>query len=387
MAYGVETLHTTRGTQIDFETHQNPNSTIKGVVAHWGEPIPDPILKDRILEIFPDSSLEDNTGFERIWHQKDGSTREQGIADELEVARLVGNRTMEVNGWKPKDIAGLVLGSGVPIVDDPRYTNYAKVVAQELGLNEDTYLHSTYAACASGGIELINALSNPELKGKPVLVMGMEGITYLTENFDPEISDALFMRFFSNGAAGLGVIPDGNMTLLRSAHGVVEDKRGTLKAMMTYGRLMNLEGDVWQDIEGASMIKLPIPTDKKRGEMQGPKTAHFFYTNGVRAISPLYEEHSNLYPDLKIDYGVSHHPSLTTHEHLLKKLADEGIEVKFPWVVNDGNSSAATTLIAEIRQLDMAKEGSVQLLATYGAGGSFDGATILNAQQPHSLAG
>jgi 3-oxoacyl-[acyl-carrier-protein] synthase III len=385
MAYGVETLYTSRNTEIELEVHKNPSKSINGVVAHWGERILDADLKDRISEAFPGVKLEDDTGFEKIWHQKYGTTREQGIQDEIEVAKLVGEKTMEANGWEAKDIAGLVMGSGVPIVDSPKYPNYANAVAQELRLNKNTYLHETFAACASGGIELINVLKDPELKGKPILVMGMEGITYLTQDFDPEISDALFMRFFSNGAAGIGVVPNENMTLLTSAHKEVEDKKGTLRAKMTYEHLLNPEGNIWQDVERTSLMKIPKPISKQRGEMQGARTAQFFYSNGVDAISPLYENHKNLYPDFHVDYGVAHHPSKATHEHLLRKLKESGIEVNFPWVVNDGNSSAATTLIAEIRQLNMAKEGTVRLLATYGAGGSFNAATILNAEKPHFL--
>ena len=85
MSYGVETLHTQRGTKIDLEEHKGPTG-VGGIVAHWGDRIPDSNLKDRISEVFPGVELEANTGFDLIYHQPDGTTREQGIEDELEVA-------------------------------------------------------------------------------------------------------------------------------------------------------------------------------------------------------------------------------------------------------------------------------------------------------------
>lgn len=384
MAYGIETLQTTRGTRIDIEEHKAPTG-VAGIVAHWGERIPDPELKDKISEIFPGIELDKNTGFDLIYHQKDGTTRAAGIEDELEVARLVGLRTLKANGWKPEEVSSLYVGSGVPIADNDRYQNYGKVIKDMIGLKPDTDTHTSYTACASGGHELVSALTNPKNHGKKTLIIGMEGITYLTEDFNPEYADHLSMRFFSNGAAGIGVIPGENMTLLHSAHSVVADEKRTLTAKMTYGHLVDKDGPTWQDIDEMSFIKLPVPEGKLRLTMQGPRTGQFFASNGVELLSHLKKEHEEKFPEFEASYGVAHHPSLGVNEHLLKRLAREGFELEIPWVVNDGNSSAATSLIAELRLLDRAKDGSVQLFTTYGAGGSFDGAYILNAEKPHNL--
>lgn len=377
MSYGVETAYTSRGTPIDYEIHKSP-TRVAGVVAHWGEKIPDSDLKDRIQEVFPEVELQEDTGFDMIYHQADGTTREEGVADELEVTKLVGLKTIEAAGWKPKEIDALYFASGVPIEDVERYRNYGRVAAEILGLRSDIPIEIYYLACASGGRGLIAALSNPEMQGKKVLVEAVEGISMLTENFNPAYADALSMRFFSNGAAGIGVVPGENMTHLTSAHMVVPDTRGTLGAMMTYEHLLDKDGDTWQEKDNIHMIKVPSPDKRERITMQGPRTGHFFMINGVELAVGLAKKHEEQFPGLKADYGVSHHPSKTVFEHLGKKLQDKGVEVENDWVVPDGNSSAATTLIAEARQLDKAREGSVQLVLTYGAGGSFDGAFILN---------
>ncbi len=385
MSYGIESIATSRGTNIDFEIHKSPTG-VAGVVAHWGEKILDQELKERIGEAFPGAALEDNTGFDMIYHQAQGTSRSDGIVDELEVGEFIGKKAIEANGWDPKDVAGIFVGSGVPVADDPRYKDYSKVLADRLGLHPEVVRHATYAACASGGHELLNALQHPDLQGKPVIVMGMEGITYLTEDFDPQYADALSMRFFSNGAAALGLIPGEQMILLHSGHKVVEDTKGTLTAHMTYKDQMDPNGPIWQESHGISKIVYPTPPDGKRITMQGPRTGLYFINNSVNFLSDLQKEFQDKYPTLTPTFGVAHHPSLTVHEHLGKKLASEGISIEIPWVVRDGNSSAATSLIAEIRLLeDRVKDGSVQLFTAYGAGGSFEAGYILHAGSEQQL--
>ena len=100
----------------------------------------------------------------------------------------------------------------------------------------------------------------------------------------------------------------------------------------------------------------------------------------------VLEEHSLNFPGLNPEYVVTHHASLGVHNNVGKRLEREGYEIEMPWVVEDGNSSAATTIIALLRLSDRATEGSVYLLTPYGAGGSFDAAVVLNAAEPHKLA-
>jgi hypothetical protein len=223
------------------------------------------------------------------------------------------------------------------------------------------------------------------MKGKPVLVMGMEGITFLTP-FDPRYADHYSMRFFSNGAAGIGLIPGENMTLLDSFHERVIDSDRTLTAKMTYGHLLDPEGKEWQEKDGVSMMRMPTPdNDDLRLTMNGRHAGSFFARNGVRLLMGLMKDHEERFPENKADYVVAHHPSKGVNQSIMTRFKREGIEIDIPWKVHDGNSSAATSLIAELRLLDEAHEGTTQLFTAYGAGGSFDGAHILNAAKPHDL--
>lgn len=384
MPYGIESHATTRGTPIEIETIPGPFTT--GVNAHWGERIPRNDLVERIKIAYPNTPLQNSTGFDVIWHQADETSREQGIQDELEVGKLLIETVIKSNGWKPEEVAGLFIGSGVPVADDPRYQDYARTLGGMVGMRQDAYFDNMYAACASGGHQLIKALTREDMQGEKVVVAGLEGISYLTENFDPKLADSLSMEFFGNGAAAKGVIPGKTMTVLSQAHRVVRDKDEVLAAHMTYRDMMDPNGETLQSRGNTRMIVMPTPKDGMRITMEGPSTGLFFIRNTLDLVEELYKEHLERWEHFPVDFSSQHHPSETVFKNFQKRANRLGISVPTPWVVNDGNSSAATSLIAHNRNAgNLARPGSVELFVTYGAGGSFDGGTILHAGKPQTL--
>lgn len=384
MAYGVENLATSRGTRIELETIPGPLTT--GVNAHWGERLPRQDVVDRIKIAYPDTDLRESSGFDVIWHQADGTTREQGIQDELEVGKTLIEAVIRSNGWKPEEIAGLFIGSGVPIADDPRYQDYARTLGKMVGMREDAHFDNMYAACASGGHQLLNALTREDMQDQKVIVAGMEGISFLTEDFDPRYADTHSMEFFGNGAAAKGVIPGRTMTLLTQAHRVVRDEDEVLAAHMTYGDMIDPNGDTLQTHGNTRMIVMPTPKDGMRIRMEGAKTGLYFVKGALKLVEELYAEHLKKWGNFSIDFSSQHHPSEVVFNNFQRRAQRNGISVPTPWVVNDGNSSAATTLIAHNRNSgELAREGSVELLVAYGAGGSFDGGVILHAGKETTL--
>ena len=105
--------------------------------------------------------------------------------------------------------------------------------------------------------------------------------------------------------------------------------------------------------------------------MKGVPTTKFFIKNTAPIIKQVVEAHAALSPDHGIDHVVAHHASLPVIEGLKRRLQKDGIELDIPWVVPDGNSSGATTLIALARQMSDFKEGDHVLIASFGAGASF----------------
>lgn len=374
MAVHKET-QTQQGTKINIEVHKSP-SNIAGVVAHWGDHIENDDLRRRIEIAHPGKSLPKDTGFTSIYHQRDNISRSEAIVDELEVASIVALQTLAANNWEPESISGLFVGSGVPVADDERYTDYAAVIARRIGLPSDIYLHSTYAACNSGARELFNALEHPGMQGKRVLTLGIEGVTALTPDFDPEKSDHLSMQVFSNGAAGIGFVPGKEISLIYHRHEISPDERGALSAHMTYKKLLSPEGTIWQENGNISLMSMPVPEGEKLLHMKGVQTTSLFVRRGQEFISNLYHGYSQRHSDRPPEYAVAHHASKGVNSILQKRLASEGLTVEFPWVVPDGNSSAATTLIAHNRLLERAEDETQIMVVSYGAGASFDGGII-----------
>jgi len=364
------------GATAVLETHVSPEG-LSGVVAHWGERLTiDEVHQRLVLQGIEENKLSTTSGFDTIYHQADNIQRAQAIKDELVVAEMVGNTTIEANGWLPTDVDALYLGSGVPVVDDPIIDNYAGELARRMGMRENVKVHSTYAACTSGTHEFFHALTNPDLQGKKVLVMGMEGVTALTPNFDINQADSFSIQVFSNGAAGIGIIPGEDVILHSYAHRVVEDSGEALAAHMTYERLLDPKNsDIWQeDVErGLHLIRYPKPEDGKLLTLNQRNTSMFFIGEMVIFVEELYKEHRANYPDKNISFVVAHHASKPINDGLVKRLGKKGvIDLPMPWVVNDGNSSAATTLIAQNRLLSEARAGTFVMVVGYGAGGSFD---------------
>lgn len=366
------------GTPYVIETRKSP-SGIGGVIVHWGEKWLDYDLRKRITAAYqiPDSALAKDTGFDYIYRQRDGITRTEGRVDEVEVAVMATQAILDENGWQPEEVDVFHLGSGVPVVDDPNIPDYAKEVARRVRLRPDVQTHNTYAACNSGVHGEYLALKNPRLKGKKGVFLGMEGVTALTPDFDPKLSDYLSMQVFSNTAAGMGVVIGEDIVLYSHRHRVIEDETGALAAKMTYEDMVDPEDpNIWQEKDGTSVVRMPTPEDGMLLRMRGRETALFFVRNGIRFVGDLIKDHEERLPEAKIAYFAAHHPSRGVNDLLSNGLMRAGVkDIEIPWVVKSGNSSAATTLTAQILLFDRATHGTVFGVASYGAGGTWTGFT------------
>lgn len=346
---------------------------IAGAVVHWGEIFEGDNLRSAVLTAFEgdEDKLIGSSGFTTLYRTPILPNPSDAIYQELNAADRLVTTTLGLNHWSSGDIEAIALGSGAPVIDDPQLVDqtYAAILAQRAGIDTDIPMHETYAACNSGGYELARILRDPDLHGKKVLLVAMEGLTRLFPGFDPQVADNISLQVFSNGGAAFGIIPGIDMRYLVGTDQVIVDE-GALAANPPYRHLLDPNEGPWQEGGGVSMLRLPTP---EKGEiyMKGVPTTKFFIKNTAPIIKQVVEAHHALSPDHGIDHVVSHHASLPVIEGLKRRLQKDGIELDIPWVVPDGNSSGATTLIALARQMSDFKEGDHVLIASFGAGASF----------------
>jgi len=113
--------------------------------------------------------------------------------------------------------------------------------------------------------------------------------------------------------------------------------------------------------------------------MAGPMgMVKLFVRTGVQVVSDLYRSYRELMertgtPDRQIDMVVVHHANLKINKLLEKHLQNAGIPLEMPWVLSEfGNVSAASNMIAFLRQLPGMKPRDHILIDGFGAGTYYD---------------
>jgi len=354
---------------LSLERVTRPEVGMAGAAARWGQKYEEEEIEAIIARVFGKESMDfGNTGFSEIYRVPEGYSPEQAFEEEMMMMERLVNSTLELNSWKPEQVDALCFGGSPLILPD-----YGYAIAQATGLTHlkpKTDIFNYYLACNAGGRALKDALTNSQEKN--VLVVAMEGLTRQVEGFDKQKSDPLSMRVFSDGAAAVGVVPGKTLTHLLGESKAVEDKHGALAAIGAWRDLLDSEGDLIQVVNNITMIRLPSPTDGKKISMKGWETTKLFLRNVPPVIKRVYEQHREQYPEKEIKMIVAHHPSLGVSELIKGKLKKMGIETPMPWVVNDGNSSGATTLIALVRLMKEFNPGDHIMVASFGAGISID---------------
>jgi len=98
----------------------------------------------------------------------------------------------------------------------------------------------------------------------------------------------------------------------------------------------------------------------------------------VDVVKDVYLEYQKRITDLgfpgkTIAVAVVHHANLKINRLKEKNLQREGILISMPWLLSDfGNISAASNMIAFLRQLPKLKSGDHILIDGFGAGTYYD---------------
>jgi 3-oxoacyl-[acyl-carrier-protein] synthase III len=220
------------------------------------------------------------------------------------------------------------------------------------------------------------------LKGKKVLVGGIEGLSRLLRT----AGDKTAMQLFGNGAGIIGLIPGKSMKFLVGRSHEVYDEAGLLAFHMYYPHSK-------KRVEGESMIEVTQPKEnfiRVAGLMHEPESGFsvemagmigmvkLFVRTGVQVVEDVYQAYQQKMSELgmpgkEIAVAIVHHANLKINQLKEKTLLKDGVSLDMPWLLNEfGNVSAASNMIAFMRKLSSLKPGDNILFDGFGAGTYYD---------------
>jgi 3-oxoacyl-[acyl-carrier-protein] synthase III len=317
-------------------------------------------------------------------------TDQEDIELEMQVGARFLRQAAAACGWQPGEVEAVLIGASGPATLD-----YTEQIARAAGISDSALKVSIHKAC-DGAVAGLNLALNPslpanhslernlaeELAGKKVLVGGIEGLS----RFLKYSHDKNALQLFGNGAGVIGLIPGQTMSLLTSRTHENFDREGVLQVKMVYpydGR------NTMKD----SMIEVSTVTPQHyrvSGRMHTPENdepiimaglmgmVKLFVRTGVDVVAEVYQDYLARAAELDprgqgIAMAVVHHANLKINKLKEKHLQREGINVSMPWVMSEfGNTSAASAMIAFLRQLPGMKAGDHILIDGFGAGTYYD---------------
>lgn len=383
------------GVPIGIEMVSHPGSGIGGAYGTWGKEYDNaslfnfiagalgkPIEKEEQMDL---SSL----GFVSRHHTSGLSDAEQ-----LELETDFGARLLRAAahacGWEPQEVQGLLLGTSAPIAND-----FTHRVASRAGIPDEALKVSVHKACDSsvGGLHLAlnpSLSENMRLKiniarelwGKKILVGGLEGLS----RFVQRSRDIFAYQLFGNGAGAIGVIPGKTLKFLVGKVYETFDEQGVLAVHMTYPHSgKKAEGQSLVEVTEAGRDEYRVaglmnePQDGSSINMAGPMgMVKLFVRSGVQIVREVYLNYRGLMDELghfekNIRVSIVHHANKKINALKAKHLENEGIQLSMPWILSEfGNVSAASNMIAFLRQLPAFTPGDHILIDGFGAGTYYD---------------
>lgn len=383
------------GIPFGIERISNPEVGIGGAYGTWGnsydnktltelveESMGSPLTKDERMDLAP-------LGF--IYrHHLPGYSDDDHVKIETEVGARLLKEAANASGWEPEEVDAVLIGMTGPPSD-----NYTEQIARKAGVREDALKVSVHKAC-DGSTGALHLALNPELaynkqskinlaeklSGRKVLVGGIEGLSRsVQKSFDKNA-----LQLFGNGAGIIGLIPGRSMEFLVGKTKEVYDEQGVLAVHMDYPHS-------GQRVAGQSMVEV-TQVDKNHirvaGLMHEPANGlpivmagsismvKLFVRNGVQVVRDVYNAYREKMGQIgtlgkSIEVSIVHHANLKINSLKHKHLSREGIELRMPWVIKEfGNVSAASNMIAFLRELPSMKPGDHIMFDGFGAGTYYD---------------
>src|SRR5512147_354955 len=384
------------GIPYGMERVTNPLVGIGGVYGTWGdtydnESLPAFLEKRLGRPLEPKEKLNlSELGFISRQHIPLNLSREEHAQLEVEVGKRFLSEAIKACNWQPSEVEAVLIGMSAPLSED-----YLNLITKAAGIPESALKVAIHKAC-DGSTSSLHLALNPELPenlqldqniaeslyGKKVLVGGIEGLS----RFISSSHDANALQLFGNAAGVLGVIPGQTMKFLAGRSREVFDDEGVLQVAMYYPHSRH-KADGITNIDVTEPLTNNIrvaglmhePEDGSSIAMAGPMgMVKLFVRTGVQVVRDVYAAYQTKLGEMgmaskSLAVAIVHHANYKINKLKEKHLQNEGIVLPMPWVVSEfGNVSAASVMIAFLRQLPLLKPGDHVLIDGFGAGTYYD---------------
>lgn len=383
------------GIPFGIERISHPEIGIGGAYGTWGKSYDNATLAELIEESLGTPLNDDERmdlaplGFVHR-HHLPGLSDEEQLETEVTVGTHLLQEAANASGWEAEDVDAVLIGMSGPPTND-----YIDLITDRAGIRKNALKVTVHKACdgSAGALHLAlnpdliyNKLSQTNLaevlSGKKVLVGGIEGLS----RFVYKSKDKNALQLFGNGAGIIGVIPGETMQFLVGKTHEVFDEQGVLAVHMYYPHSR-------QRIEGQSLVEITQDDENHfrfAGLMNEPKNGapvemagnmgmvKLFVRNGAQVVRDVYQAYREKMSQVgeiskSIEVAIAHHANLKINSLKQKTLSKYGIELSMPWVIQEfGNVSAASNMIAFLRELPRLKPGDHIMIDGFGAGTYYD---------------
>jgi len=399
---GVEmgTIPVGQGIPFGIERVTNSSVGIGGVYGTWGKSYDNETLMGLLEErlerpLLPTERLNlSELGFRNRHHLPVDLTLEEHSRLEIEIGTRFLKEAIAACNWQPSEVEAVLVGVTAPLSE-----NYLNQITKAAGISESALKVSIHKAC-DGSTSSLHLALNPDLPenaqldqniaeslyGKKVLVGGIEGLSrFLVSSHDPNA-----LQLFGNAAGILGVIPGTTMKFLAGRSREVFDDEGVLQVAMFYphskqkssdGSNVDVTEPLANNIRVAGLMHEPL--DGSCISMAGPMgMVKLFVRTGVQVVRDVYAAYQTKLDELgmagkSLAVAIVHHANYKINKLKEKHLQNEGIVLPMPWLLSEfGNVSAASNMIAFLRELPNLKPFDHVLIDGFGAGTYYDALTV-----------
>jgi 3-oxoacyl-[acyl-carrier-protein] synthase III len=389
-----------QGIPFGIERVTNLAVGIGGVYGTWGESYDNetlPLFLEQRLgrPLSPNEKLNlSELGFSNRHHLPLDLSPEQHRQLEIEIGTRFLREAIQACNWQPSEVEAVLIGMSAPISED-----FLNQITKAAGIPESALKVAIHKAC-DGSTSSLHLALNPELPenkqldqniaeslyGKKVLVGGIEGLSrFIISSHDP-----IALQMFGNAAGIVGVIPGQTMKFLAGRSREVFDDEGVLQVAMYYPHSkQNPEGqsnvDVTEPLEHNIRVAglMHEPQDGSSISMAGPMgMVKLFVRTGVQVVRDVYAAYQTRLDELgmagrSLAVAIVHHANYKINKLKEKHLQNEGIVLPMPWLLSEfGNVSAASNMIAFLRELPNMKPFDHILIDGFGAGTYYDALAV-----------